>query len=75
MIHCPSCLSIWLRPAEPSFHTEGDATWCRRFICGGCGIVFIMRLTRIAQGKSDHDNLLEKNSPPPPAMVENGGGH
>lgn len=52
-MHCPSCKSIWMRPAEPSFHTEGDATWCRRFTCGGCGGVFIMRLTRIQVGMTD----------------------
>lgn len=50
---CPSCHSIWMRPTLAPFITEGDASWTRRFDCGGCGGIFMMRITRIGNSMTD----------------------
>lgn len=72
---CPSCNSIWLRPADPAWLTEGDSAWTRRFECGGCGSVFVLRVTRIGKGRSDREKQAAKHSPPEPKSMagENGG--
>jgi len=69
---CMECGSIFLRPAEPARTGEGTSQWARRFACGGCGAVYVVRLTRIGTMQTDHQKAIAHHNPPPPAMVENG---
>lgn len=71
---CRECNSIFMRPAEPAWTAEGTHQWARRFQCGGCGAVYVVRLTKIGQGQSDIQKHHAKNNPPPKAMVEENGG-
>lgn len=71
---CPACNSIWLRPAEPAWSEEGSLSWARRFECGGCGAILVVRVTRIGTAPTDSEKLRARHSPPPvPSLAENGG--
>lgn len=69
---CPSCNSIWLRPAESAWFAEGTSQWARRFNCGGCGAVLVIRVTKIGTSMTDREKNLAHHNPAPPAMVETG---
>ena len=72
---CILCNSIFLRPAEAVWVSEGDSQWARRFICGGCGAIVVVRVTKIGQGETDMERLRARHDPPPRVMLENGGTH
>jgi len=69
---CPKCSSIWLRPSEATWSAEGQSQWARRFECGGCGAVLVLRVTQIGVTMTDHEKSVAYHNPAPPAMVENG---
>lgn len=79
MINCPVCRSIWMRPVDREFVVDTDPSWgtamySRRFACGGCGAVFVMQLTKIAEDATDRVKNRDHHNPPPKVMLENGGG-
>jgi len=72
-VNCIICQSIYLRPAEPEWSGEGNAQWARRFCCGGCGAVFVIRVARIGAAPTDPEKHQARVNPPPKVMLENGG--
>lgn len=73
-MNCVSCLSIWLRPVDPSWIDEGTNVWTRRFQCGGCGGVFVIRVTKIGQGATDREKNQAHHNPAPKVMLADGNG-
>jgi len=71
---CIQCSSIFLRPAEPAWTSEGILQWARRFQCGGCGAIYVVRMTKIGTGSTDREKHVAVHNPPPQAMVEDGNG-
>jgi len=73
MTCCPACNSIWMRPTDPAWTGEGTAAWTRRFHCGECGGVFVVRVTRIGSSPTDGDKNKHRDHTEPKVMVGNGG--
>ena len=76
---CVVCNSIYLRPAESAWTPEGTSgevsQWARRFACGGCGAVFIIRATRIGTASTDREKNQARHNPPPmPSLAGDNGG-
>lgn len=71
---CQECSSIFLRPAEPAWSSEGVSQWARRFQCGGCGAIYVIRMTRIGKGETDGEkHRVAHSAPAPKGLGENGG--